>query len=479
MNNFLSEMMNLTIGLEEPIGRTVNMTIFVLFLVGMLDVFYSVVRISLEKHFVRRARASLRTPDAPCPAGPVEELLKFLRVSPGSVLGKRVTRIIRLRSAGLGQRDVLKQLTREGIDRYGALARYIGMILTLLGLLGTVIGLSFAVVEAQEVIVVTNDLAALGKLAKALGGTLQGMKTAFATTLAGLLTSLVLSFGNHAVRRTQLSFAMTLEDFLTCDLLPELERIDPEANESAKAFANVLSLAAKDLNGLRESISGAAEVYLNAGKSLSGSVETLHNAVQSFNGGISQVVGNQQLFTQTMSQTREALEKMVETISKQFEALHGYIDSSNKVLGERLSMMEEITKSTRITRENLDSVVHAFQQAIEGYHGQFKEETARIFAEFKTALQNLLVETNQHYREGVVGHISSSHKVFEETVSRQTAHLQQVLDQTRSGFTEALGQHGIALRAFSDMVVDVHGQVGSLVKKSALSGNGVEKNELN
>src|SRR5206468_4273739 len=147
------------------------------------------------------ARAKLSAMKGHLVAG--ADIVAVLGIPRESLTGRRVERVLQLRSAGLRHPTILRELSADRIAGSGALARYIGAILTLLGLLGTVLGLSFALFNIQEAMGKVGNLSAFPELLRALGQTLLGMRTAFACTMAGLVAALLLSAFNHGVGRVQ------------------------------------------------------------------------------------------------------------------------------------------------------------------------------------------------------------------------------------------------------------------------------------
>jgi biopolymer transport protein ExbB/TolQ len=420
--------------LEDPLGYVVNMTIVALFMVGLCNVVIAMIRMAREWLAVGRARAALHLPDSQCPAGPSEAVLRFLKVSSRSLLGRRVARVIRLRTAGIEHRDILQQLLGERLESYGALARYIGTILTLMGLLGTVFGLSLAVLKAQGALSAGYDLAALRDLAQALGGTLGGMKTAFVTTLTGLLTALPLSFCNHLVRRTQSYLLVHMEDLVICDLLPALEKAEPGANEAARVFAQVITAAATELQQLGETIATAATAYKSSSEETAQGVATFLSTVQSFDRSVAQMAENQQNFTQIMRETRDAVRTMNDTVIRQLDAaLRAFSDMTLDVHGNMSPLFERLGVDNSRDREILRSTL--------------QETLDKMFTEFKTSLPNLLANLTQQYQEGVISPLESL--------------LARHMNDLR-----------IALQAFSDMAIDVHDSMGTVFEQLAATGNG-------
>lgn len=475
MTNFVRYIWDMLFGLQDPAGFAVNLVIAALFIFGCADVVVSLYKLIRERSLIRRAKKALTESGASCPAEPEEEVLEFLQVSRSSLIGRRISRVIHLRTAGLGQREVLQQLSGERIDSYGALARYIGMTLTLLGLLGTVFGLSFALVKIQGALAGVDNVEGLNQLTRALSETLQGMKTAFGCTLAGLMSALILSYFNYVVRRGQSSLGAELEEFIACDLLPTLESVDPGADESAKAFANSLKSAGGELNRVRKTVTAAASEYKTASEAMVGVSQHLEVATQSFASSVSEITANQQLFNQTMQETRAAINSMNTMLATQFENLRAYTENSNKLLAERISSVEQIGQSNLAVQQSLKSIAEKFHPAIQEYHNQFREFLTQSQSEFKLSLKQLLAEINEHYKEGVVSHVSSSHKAFQEGLAQHLSKLQAVVERNEAGLSALLAKHNDSLSSFSHMMVDVNLRTQNLFDRISSENNGHAK----
>lgn len=481
----MNELIDMLFTSQDMVGRTINLTILGLFLIGCADVARSLQRLASERRLVKRAREVLKEKSGSLPSGPEDKVVSFLDVAENSLLGKRIARVIRLRSAGLGHREVLQQLTVERIDGYGALARYIGVILTLLGLLGTVVGMSIALYKIQGALqgVDSNASAvaagdALKGLTQALGGTLQGMKTAFGCTLLGLLTAILLSYLNHVVRRAQSAVVAGLEEFVVCDLLPALEQIDPGADETAKVFARVIAEAADSLGQVRDVVTAAAQQYRAASEQMVQVVESFNGGVQALGQNVSQVIGSQQTFTQTLGETRQAVASLSDVVTRQFDALRLFTGEANQTVEDRLKAVEDITRTNSAIQESLQTLAAKFESAVAGYPGQFKEALDAMFAEFKSSVGKLLEGFSQNYKDGVAGHVTNSQKAFEAALAQHLERLQSMFKEHDKGLSDIHLDQRAALRAFSDMVVDVHVNMGNLFEKLAADGNGHAGREL-
>jgi biopolymer transport protein ExbB/TolQ len=357
---------------QEPSGLVVTWLIVAIFGIGVLDVLRSFIRLRRERKYVKTARAHL---DSIVAGMQGEPLLSALAVPPETLLGKRIARVVQLRVAGLGYRDVLQKLTVEHVERYGATARFIGTILTMLGLVGTVVGMSFAMLRMSGVFEHVNDVKALARLTEALSGTLQGMQTAFACTLAGLASAVVMSYLNYALRRLQSDVVRQIEEFVTCELLTAFERVDPDADNAAKAFAQVLTAATDNLSALCTTLAEVSTRYADTGTEMMKSATTLGTAVQQLSAAASQ-------------------------------------------LDTRVTALEGSAKANR-----------ALQDSIVTYNEQFKGFVEKNTSQLEEGLKRLLHEVNQHYRDGVKNHVDGTQARLAQIITDNNARFSDLMGQ--------------------------------------------------
>ncbi len=481
MKDFIQSLWDMMFGQQDPVGMAVNVIIAALFIIGVIDVSYSLFKLFRERGFIGKAKALLSDKKASAglndfrsrsPADIADAVLKFLDLPANSLIERRVARVIRLRSAGLGQRDVLQQLSAEHVEGYGSLSRYLGVTLTLLGLLGTVFGLSIALLKIQGALEGVNDVEGLGELTRALGGTLQGMKTAFGCTLAGLSTAILLSFLNHMTRRNQSNVIIALEEFIVCDLLPTLEGVDPGADEAAKAFANVMKTAGTDLENVSKSVVTAAGQFEAGSAALAAVAETMKQTVLSFSTSASQIAGNQQAFTQSLTEIKGALAAMTDASAKQLHGVQEFTANNNRILEARLDTMAKTSEVNENVLRDIKTIAEQFNPAIREYHEHFRGFVNAAQAEFSTSLKSLLTEINNHYREAVTGHIDDNRKGLHESLEQHLVKLQGIVEQNRTGVSSLLEKHQVSLKAFSDMVVDFDERIRNLFDTLDPASNG-------
>jgi len=454
----MSELWNVFFS-QEPVGTIVNVIIGALFLLGCLDVWRGRQRLSRELALVRGASQRLAEAETArsssgqaggdggerkkFAASSSTDVLSFLGVSEESHLGRRIARMIDLRTAGLGQRSALQSLTLEGIEGYGAGARYLATILTILGLLGTVFGLTMAMFRIQGAFGTEAGLAALTALTEALGGTLEGMKTAFGCTMAGLLSALLLSGLNHFLRRYQSLVASRIEEFVTCQLMPAVETVDPEANNAARAFATALAEGTEQMSSVGAGLTEVANSYRDSSTVISNSVTSLNQAVNNFSNSLTQLSGNQETFSATMQETQTAVSTLQKTIEEQLRELRALSERSHELLDKRLRDLEAAAETNKQTLETM----HA-------YHKEFSVTADKLSSQFS----KLVEATRADLKETMATSVSAIAKGVRDEVAKLLAEEKRSM----SGVVEA---QTTALRSFSDMVFKCYGLDGSEAKQ--------------
>lgn len=397
---------------QEPVGLAVTGIILLLFAIGLLEVLASWSKLARDREALRAVRDNLPKLAGDTPSGP-DAVLRLLGCEAGSLLGDRIARVLQLRAAGLGHRELLQKLTLERVEGYGSHARFIATVLTMLGLVGTVAGMSLAMLRMTGAFQNVNNTQKLPELIAALGGTLEGMKTAFACTLAGLAAAIVLSFFNHLLRRRQSGFVRQMEELVICEFLPQLEHVDPESEQSTKAFANVLDQSAGRIDKLSTSLKEAADRYESGSQQMERMVDAFNSAMTSFAASVSRLSGNQEAFTTTMAETNKAAASLTSLVDHHLTQIKEFQAQAQKALLERLSGLDAGQKSNE-----------ALQRSILEYHAKFQEFVQEAMGQLTETSRKMLSEISQNYKDGVVGHVDRSHQEFSHLIQEHSAHLE-------------------------------------------------------
>jgi hypothetical protein len=513
----LDYLRNLLLPAESPAGVAVNSAILVLFAIGVLDVAIALVRLSWEQSLAERTRRALSELPAETAVADEGKLLAALKIPAASLLGSRVSNLLQLRRAGLDHRQLLDRPTAERLGGFGAIARYVGAILTLLGLFGTVLGLSFALFKIHKVLDTVDNLGALDELTSALGQTLYGMRMAFATTLVGLGTALLLSLCNFVVDRLRSRVHCRIEELVTGDLLVILQRAAPDADEAARSFAQQITAAAGELGQLQEVIVAAAERYGEASAEMKTAGDVFRGGAEEFQRGVAGLAGGFQDFLERapgelresvaallsdlddrhkdsvlgqLKNSQEAYEASLESHRQQLEAVVAEnrraltdllgtekttLDAfSDLIVDLRLQVgalfdrpdpsaaIEAGLESNRALLQELSQLAGRFQPAVLEYHQQFRSALEAALRELRTGVEGFLADLHREGREGFLEQVGGYRQAFDGALERHREELRGITSQHQSALAELVDAQRTALRAFSDLVVDVHSRVGPL-----------------
>ena len=223
--------------LDDKIGSSIVRLILLLFGIGILNYLFHTWRIRFtERKNFKRAQTYFKTNQVP---GDVSELagLRKAKIPIRSIIYRRIKDLVQIKQNG-GQidNDALADILAGEASRKASFSNYILGILIILGLIGTLRGLITAIVEVQPLLEDIQDLDQLPTISDALRQTLAGMNTAFVTTLAGLLTSLVLGFFGWLFNRESSAFLTDFERFISTEILPRFTQTPESSIESSVAL---------------------------------------------------------------------------------------------------------------------------------------------------------------------------------------------------------------------------------------------------
>ncbi len=185
-----------------------NTGIFVVLLIGILYIFWQVLRLYPEIAWIERFKRN----EAPVSDAPEPRLL-----APMAVMVRERTG--RLTLSAMALRSLLDSISSR-LDESRDISRYVLGLMVFLGLLGTfwgLLGTISGVAEAIGAISVSGggDVASLfGQLKQGLQGPLAGMGTAFSASLFGLSGSLLLGYLELLAGQAQNRFFNELEEWL-------------------------------------------------------------------------------------------------------------------------------------------------------------------------------------------------------------------------------------------------------------------------
>lgn len=325
-----------------------------------------------------------------------------------SIIARRIEDLFKVRYVGeLTYESLRDHLFTEEMEKTG-FSRYLASILILLGLIGTVLGLSQSVINLQPLLSELKDVADLAQVSKAIAQTLSGMKTAFSATIAGIATTILLTFFNFLFGKYATSFLNKLESFTTLYLIPYF--LVPTTEEASIRFADTVSKGA-------EALDRSANPLLEVSKNLDGSVNKVNDLMKSlteigskYDQAIDKLATTQKglinaqqkvedRFKETLIQSENAIKKFQEETSKLVGGANEAIkqaalsimddtkDTVKDFISEYISVIQTIAKDTKGIMENIDK---AYLKKVEDMTGAIKESIKQALAMNRDEVQKSL-----------------------------------------------------------------------------------------
>jgi biopolymer transport protein ExbB/TolQ len=196
-------------------------------------------------------------------------------LAPESLIAERLeaieklrTRQVRVNPNALQELSRARDEARPGMAVPGAVAG----LATMLGLLGTFIGLAIMVQEIQFVLPTGSDAVTYDSWSQSvenLSRVLGGIKTAFSTSLVGMVCSLLASLLAFRLRLVQARFFERLERFTTEELLPaavpaveDESLLDRVSLQLENSFSRLDDLYRQNQEALKD-MTGAQRAFLD------------------------------------------------------------------------------------------------------------------------------------------------------------------------------------------------------------------------
>jgi hypothetical protein len=331
-----------------------NFGIFVVFLIGVVYIFWQVLRLNREISWIERFRTGQMESTNYRPP----QLLAPMAAMIGARKGK-------LSLSALSLRSVLDGINAR-LDESHDIARYFIGLMVFLGLLGTFWGLLKTiggVADTLSTITVSGDVNTLFTQLKAgLQAPLAGMGTAFSSSLLGLAGSLVLGYLELQASQSHNRFFNELEDWLSG--MTRLSGGGPlgESEQSVPAYIQaLLEQTADSLENLQRTMSRGEESRIQANNNLLGLVERLGALTD-------QMRTEQQLMTQlaeTQSEIRPMLARLTELASS-----GGFgIDEASRFHLRNVDLqmnrlLEELTTGRQVSVQELRSEIRMVARTI-------------------------------------------------------------------------------------------------------------------
>ena len=277
-----------------------------------------------------------------------EELLEFIPAD--SVIFKRIDAIGRMRKRRVKINvDVLQQATYASeMSRFGyAFPKLSISLVMILGLFGTFLGLSLMVNKISMIMPSANALnlsfSSLQMSLREMDTVFKGIKTAFSTSIVGIVATIICLMVNYRIRRRQSIFFHKLEVFTVEKLIPVT--VPPVESEH-----------------LLEEVSFR----------LQDSFDTLNHAIAQNNSILNNLSEIESAFNIIVGHIKDITNREE---SRHFENVINLLDKNNELVGRYVEHWSGIAKvmedQGKSTENRINKIVGAFEKGQEVFNGQF------------------------------------------------------------------------------------------------------------
>ena len=269
-----------------------------------------------------------------------------------TLVAERLDALLGIRLAGATvEQDQLAAITADRErTRLGVLTVvFITRILILLGLLGTFVGLTTVVLQfdvlLREIDTTTTEalLESVASTTSGLGATSEGLVTAFASSVWGLVGTLVLSLGVLLLEHAQEDTLCNLEGVTASELIPFFS--PPEVADAVRDSARRLTDSAREI---RKSIK---ELDVSAQRTLEG-VRALAILVQQFRGAVREFSDSGKLIHEAQRQVRELLAELLPVVAAADEREAGFFERLDAMLAQSASQGQHLAQLLRMLQQS-------------------------------------------------------------------------------------------------------------------------------
>lgn len=459
----------------DQIGKSIIDLIYFFFIIGAIVYGWHVVRIFGEFIFLMLFKYYIKKNNG---LGDISDnllgRLRSAKIFSLSLIYKRISDLVKIKEKNNGQidTDTLGDIHAGEASRKGGLSNYILGILIILGLIGTLRGLIMAIDKVQEGLPGIQDIE---QFTEVLGQTLAGMDTAFATTLVGLGTSLLLGFGGWLFNLANSFFLTEFERVVATDVIPhftqtseaEIESNIGQLTKSTDDFKNTVNLMGEKLLRLSDSSwDGSLQqlyVFVNMFGEASDTLHKSSSEMAESQKGIQSIIGKSQ---EEIQSTVKTFEKLTEDSMVKIDGYHAAIQSYKDSVAHSMEHLEQYQESMH---KGLVDTVDSFRTYIADYQeamGNNLDNTVESFQGLVTESMTQISGYQETLRiglENVVPDIRRECEVFKETIREY----QELQTKFIGEFADTLLQRLQPITESQQMIVEEFQQVRDDLREAA------------
>ena len=358
---------------------------------------------------------------------------------------------------------------KRNTDKLLSQRRWIEMIpsaVSTLGVLGTFLGITLGLICFD-----TNDLNS------SIPGLLEGLKTAFFTSLAGMIGSLVLSkkVNNLYDEATGGVSDINQAAGTICQSVANFQQVATQQAQNQQVFYNFMQVIVQQMDANIASMNANISSLNVAVNDVALKIDNVKNSVDSIDNSASSILSsvgnveeasrNQNMLSQhiesRLGETLEHTEAMVsiesevsERIGKLTDRLHGEVveieekmEATNQLLTQKFDEFSELLK-----KSNTEALVEVMKQVTEEFQRQMNTLISKLVQENFAQLNKSVEQLNQWQQENkeMIASLTAQYKEMSTNFESTSTTLTRVKDDT-----DTLVGNGGKLRQIVDALNEV------------------------
>lgn len=317
---------------------------------------------------------------------------------------------------------VREKQKKEALERQRRWIEQLPSLISTLGVVGTFIGITIGLIQFDS---------SIGKIAESIPRLLEGLKTAFFTSLAGMVGSLLLS--------KQVNSAFDKKSQEISDSMQAASAVVDAVNNLSSQTRAMVDL----VSAMQETISSINTNHLHVHTETAKTLSSIQNEIEHLSAeGAKSIASNQEKLIKVAEKlgkaqeaVREQAELAAESISELNSNLHNEasevraaIEGTNDLLAKKFNEFSELLK-----RSNTEALVEVMKKVTEEFQKQMGELINKLVQENFEQLNKSVEQLNSWQKENkeMISSLTLQYKEMSENFEQTSVTLDKVGGNTK------------------------------------------------
>jgi hypothetical protein len=318
---------------------------------------------------------------------------------------RRMRRIAELRYDISGLLPQLAATDAEVVEARLAIPKFAATVPVMFGLLGTLVGLTDAIVRIQPLLAGVTDINDLPQLLSAMTGTLGGMRTAFSASMAGLVSTLVLSALATLVAWMAARALVVIDKAIMRGLVPrvavtEWQLAATQFSEALARNTEMVDRVSGTMGGWSQQVAEALGKLDQSGDNLRGAAKDIQDSTSAmvgqqreFDGHVAQLAASVQESRVVLAQIQNAI-SLVQTKSEASmdrEAMVNALSGIHSAVAQIVEKVEKVAQgSPQVFGEAVRSIKQEARLDLVNFFDSVEDGFSKRLEEFRASTQHLV-----------------------------------------------------------------------------------------